>query len=203
MGYLPSDAPLPPNSLTPIPQSWVDSRNAKIGLLGLLTTRARSITDCYAPPVSFIASSGPNVAAQVAQAQANNLTSDYGTPAAPSSGNIRSSNPAPVVLPLNQISYGTLGGTSMPATSSCDRGKSLAVIPQPRMMMPQPAPAISSPAVMGMSGYAPQWGTFMQQMQAPGMSIDWLATICSHPLAAILISAAVGWGIQQMTKGRR
>ncbi len=151
MGYLPSTAPLPNNSLTPIPQSVVDRRNAKIGLLGLLTTRARSITDCYAPAVSFIPSSGLNVAAQVAQAQANISAdtiasgTDYGTPSAPSSGNLPSSSPAPVVLPLNQISYGIPGGASIPATSSCDRNPRqtmAAAIPQPQMMMPQPAPAI-------------------------------------------------------------
>ncbi len=148
MGYLPSTAPLPSNSLTPIPQSVVDRRNAKIGLLGLLTTRARSITDCYAPAVSFIPSSGLNVAAQVAQAQANISAdtiasgTDYGTPTAPSSGNLPPGAPAPVVLPMNQISYGQPGGSSIPAVSSCDPRQAMAPIPQPQMMMPQPAPAI-------------------------------------------------------------
>lgn len=208
MSYLPSTAPPPNNSLTPIPQSVVDLRNAKIGLLGLLTTRARSITDCYAPAVSFIPL-GLNVTAQVAQAQANVSTdtiasgTDYGTPAAPSSGNLQSSNPAPVVLPLNQISYGTPGGASISAVSSCDRNPRqtmAAAIPQPKMMMPQAAPAVSSPAVMtGLSGYAPPWGTYLQGSG----SVDWLATLRSNPLMLLVIAAAGVWGLSQMGKGRR
>jgi hypothetical protein len=56
----------------------------------------------------------------------------------------------------------------------------------------------------GLSGIAPAWGSYSRQSQSSGGSIDWLATICSHPVAAILISAGVGWALTQMMakKGR-
>jgi hypothetical protein len=311
-----SSAPLPNNSLTPLPQAWADARNARMGMLTLLANRAKSITDCYAPASSFVADAGPIFAAQVAQTQANipNATiasgAMDGTPNAPSSGDTSSRVPAPVVLPLNAVALGTVGGSMMPAESSCHPGRR-AVIPQPRMMMPQPAPAVIAPqpaapappdtqssyppspaqvmaapawknlcwamrngAVLqsqftaadymnldftcsqkgyagacpppgavegyllqpnlpmipvsqtildaipqapdltgvgcpqsyvmgGLAGIAPRWGSYSRRAQDSGGSIDWLATICSHPLAAILISAAVGWGLTQITKKGR
>jgi hypothetical protein len=208
---LSSTAPLPNNSLTPLPQSWADARNARIGMLTLLTNRAKSITDCYAPAASFLSDAGPIVAAQVAQAQANmsNATiasgTTDGTPNAASSGDTSSNAPAPVVLPLNSVALGTVGGSMMPAESSCHPGRR-AIIPQPRMMMPQPAPAIvnTTPSyALGMSGIAPPWGSYSRQSQNSGGSIDWLATICSHPVAAILISAGIGWALTQMAKKGR
>jgi hypothetical protein len=312
---LSSSAPLPNNSLTPLSQSWVDARNARIGMLTLLANRAKSITDCYAPAVSFLSDVGPIVAAQVAQAQSNmsNATiasgTTDGTPNATSSGDTSSNTPAPVVLPLNSVALGTVGGSMMPAESSCHPGRR-APIPQPRMMMPQPAPVVIAPqpaapalpatqssypstpaqimstpqwtnlcwamrngAVLssqftaadylnldwacsqkgytgacppppnvqkylaqgnlpmipvsqsvidgipqapdltgvacpqsymmaGLSGIAPQWGSYSRSQDSGG-SIDWLATICSHPVAAILISAGIGWALTQMTKKGR
>lgn len=206
-----SSAPLPNNTLTPIPQSWVDAGNARIGMLTLLANRAKSITDCYAPASSFLSDAGPIVAAEVAQAQANASTSTIasgtssGTPESVSSGNTQSNVPAPVVMPLNPVVLGTVGGASLPAVSSC-APRLRRQIPQPQMMMPQPAPAIvnTTPSyALGMSGISPPWGSYARRSQDSGWSIDWLATICSHPVAAVLISAGIGWALTQMTKKGR
>ena len=188
-------------------------------MLTLLTNRAKSITDCYAPAGSFLSDAGPIVAAEVAAASASTAamaaTSDGVV--AQSSGDSPSSVVAPVVLPLNQIALGTPGGTSVLAVSSCSPHISRRTLPQPRMMMPQPAPAAvnvqpapadtlssyPSQVLAGLSGIAPPWGGYYRRSANHGLSIDWLATICSHPLAAVLLSAAVGWGLTQITKGRR
>lgn len=194
--FLPSTAPLPNNSLTPLPQSWADERNARVGLLTLLTNRARAITDCYAPPSSFLEDAGPIVAARVAQAQANASTTAIasgtmdGTPAAQSSGNISSRVAPPVVLPLNQISLGTPGGVSIPADTSCRPQRSFIQssappIPQPVMMMPKPAPAAASVNVQPSPPLAPpHWvnlcwamrnGAVLQSQFSPAdyLSLDW------------------------------
>lgn len=184
---LSSSAPLPNNTLTPIPQAWLDAGNARIGMLTLLANRAKSITDCYAPASSFIESSGPVVAASVAQVQA--LASGDAS-AVPSAGESQSNVPPPVVLSLNPISLGTPGGGMVAARSACSKRRA-ASPQQPQMMMPQPAPAVLPaptpqpiPPSTQSSYPAPQWtnlcwamrnGAVLQSQFAPGdyNALDW------------------------------
>jgi hypothetical protein len=92
-----STAPLPNNSLTPIPQSWVDARNLQIGLLSAKAAYAASITSCYAPANSFIDSVGPYTAQEVASTQATSgqVASDLSGATIPNgSGSMSSNGPA-------------------------------------------------------------------------------------------------------------
>ncbi len=89
-----STAPLPNNTLTPIPQAWVDQRNAQIGLLSLKAARAAAITNCYAPANGFIDTVGPYTAQEVASVQATSgaAASDLAGATIPSSTGLVTAN---------------------------------------------------------------------------------------------------------------
>src|ERR1700679_729398 len=142
-----SSGPLPNNGQTPVPQSWVDQRNAAIGLLSLRAAQSLAITNCFTPAGGFAESVGPYTAAEVASSQVSSaqVASDLSGATIPSAGGTSPAvesttswmsdapsivGPPPVVLPFNPVALDAPGlpHPSGP-TSSC----------QPRHVSQQPA----------------------------------------------------------------
>lgn len=167
-----SSAPLPNNTLTPIPQGWVDKRNLQIGLLSQRVREAQAITDCYTAASSLATSSGSIVAAQAAQVQANLPSTspasnggDSGTPPASASGVTPSSRPNPIVVSDDPVFSWTPPGTpAFEISNSCHPNKRTklqgSVPAQPKILMPQDAPVLTHRQLTGLGGIAPLWGTY-------------------------------------------
>ena len=189
---LSSAAPLPNNTLTPIPQSAVDCANAKIGYLSLLAKQARAITDCYTAASSYAAQS-PMIASTVAATQAATSTDTpassagsaggtNGTPAAVGSGNARHASPPPIVVSDNPVFSWTPPGTlAVSAGDPCNPGSRKncrgTKPDQPQMLMPQhmavlrpTAPELSG--ISGLNGIAPVWGTFGEHRHQGGFGLS-------------------------------
>lgn len=207
-----SSAPLPNNTLTPIPQSWVDQRNAAIGLFSLRAAQALAITNCFTPAGGFAESVGPYTAAEVAQSQASSpaaasavagatIPSAAGT--SPAVASITSApgsapsivNPPPQVLPYNNVSLQALGLPPPGRSSSCNTGQALTYKqrmnqPQPKMLMPKTFPHITEGSAPGpgLGAYAPAWGTARRGASCSngGGEINW---------GGAVIALAVAFGI--------
>ena len=166
-----SSAPLPSNTLTPIPQSWVDNRNAHVNALAMKVAWAKAITDCYASAQGVAESVGPSTALEVwiSQLASPQAASDFAGATMPSSSGLVSATgtnstlapvssnplltappvwgPPPIVIPFNTVS---LQAPSLPAPnnrSSCPGQGTLTYQqrmnqPQPKMVMPKYFPIL-------------------------------------------------------------
>jgi hypothetical protein len=191
-----SSAPLPPNTLTPVPQSWVDQRNAAIGLLSLRAAQSLAITNCFTPAGGFAESVGPYTAAEVAASQASSaqVASDASGSTIPSAAGTSPSvapttswvtdspsivGPPPVVLPFNPVALDAPGlpHPSGPTNSCLTRKQSNERPAQPRMLMPKHFPTLlpGDPIAGGLGDYAPVWGTSRRGSSCAGGSggINW------------------------------
>src|SRR5580692_2872250 len=125
-----SSAPLPSNTLTPVPQSWVDARNAKMNSLELRAQYAKALTDCFVPAGGF---GSAGISTEVAQSQVSSpqLASDIAGATTPSSSGAVSATgtnpavasvysnpmltsppivgPAPTVIPFNTVNLNAPG----------------------------------------------------------------------------------------------
>ena len=122
-----SSAPLPPNTLTPIPQALVDFRNLQIGLLTARVNYARSITDCYAEQSGVAGSVGPYTAAELSASQVTSgaAASDVAGATIPSSSGVVTTNGAGTGGPVAVH----VGGGRWAVSGPGGRG--------PRRLMPQ------------------------------------------------------------------
>lgn len=193
MSYLPSTAPLPSNSLTPLPANWDVWMNLPAALLSEQVRYAQSITDCYVEATDFVNSVGALAASEVAAAQMTSAdaaasASDAGTGwAVPGTGN----GNAPEVVPYNSVSLSAPGFPSVKALDVCNGRRRKTQAGQPKMMMPQQAPVIpmGSPLLSaGLSGYAPAWGSpYVSQHRGA------MGRLARNPLAVLLVAFGVGY----------
>jgi hypothetical protein len=174
-----STAPLPYNTQTPVPQSWVDQRNAAIGLFSLRAAQSLAITNCYTPAGGFAESVGPYVASEVAQSQVSSaqaasdlsgatIPSAAGTSptVAPTSSWLSDSpsivGPPPVVLPFNPVGLDAPGlpHPTGPTNSCQPRQQTNQRAPLPQMVMPKHFPTLlpGDPIAGGLGDFAPAWG---------------------------------------------
>jgi hypothetical protein len=213
---VPSTAPLPNNTLTPIPQTWVDARNAAIGLFSLRAAQSLAITNCYTPAGGYAESVGPYTAAEVAASQVSSaqaasdlsgatIPSAAGTsPAvAPTSSWLTDTpsivGPAPIVLPFNAVGLDAPGlpHPSGPTNSCQTRQQTNQRQAQPQMLMPKHFPTLvpGDPIAGGLGDYAPTWGASRGGSSCNGGNgggIHW---------GSAVIALAVAFGIMAVLEG--
>ena len=205
MAYLPSNAPIGPNSLQAPSACEVAASKAEIACAKMIAAWGRLETFLTVPPVSSFDS--PTVAGDAARilnqsqiARASILGNGSPDTGPQGGGGTQSYGDAPEVVPLNgQLSTQVCGGSNRPQPQA----------PRPQMQMPQPAPnAVRVNGVQvyvqsapldtswlqpsgGLTGYLPPWADAgLVDVAGPGGISGWLLGLLAVGGLVILGSAA-------------